>query len=671
MTHIDLSYRFGFLSVVLCFMLASCSSSDEIAQNEDKDNSELFCEAKEKTFIGDITRSSLSLDLAKGGMAFAWTEGDGMTVFAKDDSRATQLYMLESGVGQARAKFNADNFKLTLNKLYYAFSKVEGRDAHVDIPSQNNITVDYSGQTQIGNASTKHLGEYDFMAAGTQCVDENSAHFLFYHLGSTLRVLMKFDNVGLADGDEKTALNLDADNTSYKKVRFTEMEIFDSENSFRQTERHFSFAEGTQGDTYTFKWPEQVIDKMDRFTLRLKADGSEEGVSRFDAFMDGSGDNTKNRLIGYMEIPPMDFTNKKIGIMLKGSYKKLEGGKWVEYPVSYIGTYEQALNVVAGNAYQINVDMKKPDDFKVTLKINHMWQHGSTLDQTRSASTTGDPGYDKEIATPAYIYYIYCHDGKVVKPTTDSGEDAVTEISGLTAGNWDTQSNDGTYISTYKGKGSGDNGIITLQKPDCTAGHDCSYHLYVVASQSALNLSGVALGSSEETVVRALTYDLPNTGVQVFMRDLYSTPWSAADFVGNLTDPIQDVTLYHVAAKVDLKWNSSTSIERVTVDKVKKENLYIFQPTQNTDGIVQTGGYTETMDMDVDQQFNGRCVFYLPQFKSNCTYNLTLGNNSPEEVTFSPVSTQGGFTSWLRWLKKNTPVAPSKTESGSTELLNW
>lgn len=628
-----------FLAIfAICTALASCETKEEFAQAKEENSSDLSCLAKEKEFDNGFSRSSLKF--TSKGMQFAWTEGDGMTVYAKGDDKATQLYMLDAGIGSASAKFHADNFQLKENQLYYAFSMIEGDrfNKHVEINNQNSITVYYSGQEQIGNANTTHLGDYDFMAAGTLCKDKNFAHFEFDHLGSTLRVVMAFnDEISLAGDPVFT------ETTGNRKVKFTEMEIYDSENSFRDYKRVFSFATGTSGDEYSFRWPEQEITSMDRFKLKLRnAPDSEEGVSRFDDYADGSS-TAKNQLITYMEIPPIDFSNKKIGVMLKGYYIDNE----VKKEVSYVGTYENGFNITNGKAYQINLSMKKPEDFKVTLKINHMWQHGNT----QSRSSTGDPGYDKDIFTPDHIYYIYCHDGKVIKPTTATDAQAVTHISGAL---WNTTNNNGIYISEYKGTGK-DDAVITLQKEAHRQGEaahaECNYHLYVVASQTELTLPELTAGTSEKTVVQTLTYDLPSSGVQTFMRDLYSTPWQETGFVGDIKDPMQDVILYHVAAKVDLLWNSTTAIKSISANNVKNTGLYIFKPTENTGGILSSDGYSETISLteNVDMWKNGRYVLYLPQFTSDCSYKIGL-NDTKEDVKFTPVTT-GGFTSWLRLLK--------------------
>lgn len=660
-------------ALAMCAAIASCTTNEEISQEDEKTSSELSCTAKEIQSEDELSsRSSLSFNA--GSMKFAWTDGDVMTVMAKDDNRARQLYTLQSGIGSPDARFYAENFRLREKQLYFAFSKQE--NDKVTIPDQNNITVDYSGQTQVGNASAEHLGNYDFMAAGTVCTDENSTHFFFDHLGSTVRVVMAFDPTELAEGsDERVALEATPEHDADKMTRFTEMEIYDSENTFRQTKRNFSFSTGINPDgTYTFKWPEQEINSMDRFVLKFQStDPAKEGITRYDDFLDGSGKNN-SKVIAYIEIPPIDFTNKKIGVMLKGYYEK----SGVKHDVSYVGTYDQGwtfsgvrtYEITNNRMYPIKITMKKPEKFDISLKVNHMWQHGSTLDQTKpeSKAGTGDPGYDKEIVTPTHIYYIYCHDGKVVKPTsTGSAVTSITITPEQLESAWDTKNTDGVWTSTYKG--GTNNGIITLDKPECkkaTKDEKCEYHLYAVASTSPLSIS-VSEGASEEEVVRALKYNLPDANVQTFMRDLYSTPWDATNFVGDITDPVQDVILYHVAAKVDLKWNSATAVERVYADNVKNNNLLLFQPTQNLGGVVtpangsafeedENQGYSDSWAMPVDQQYNGRYILYLPQFKTadnnDCTYNVKLGTYDAENITFTSISTQGGFTSWLRWLKK-------------------
>lgn len=663
--------KYRFLLLTLVAAITSCTNDNLSHENEPvQTSSELSCGAKQKDISDElISRSSLSL--GSSSMAFAWDDEDWITVFAKDDDNAKQLYRLISGGGEPHANFAADNFILKKALLYYAFSKDETQNKHITLPDQNNVLVDYSGQTQIGNMTTDHLGEYDFMAAGVECLEENSAHFEFDHLGATFLVMMKFTNLvgdgtgALPSGDEKTALKLESDqpqaDNALKMTRFTEMEIYDSENSFRQPNRYFSFKTGTSSDgkSYTFKWPEQEITSMDRFKLMLKSKDGTDGITSKEII------DQSNSLITFMEVPPADFTNKTIGIMVKGYYEKYENDngeyKWVKHPVSYVQTYNKGWKfsgvttheVVGGKAYSMsNLNMEKPLDFKVTLKINHKWQHGSTLDE--SSRGTGDPGYDKEYGLPAHVYYILCVDNKVktVRHLGTGTALAVNHFTTSTTEGTDWVTTADKTISSYKTNQL----VFNIDKEDAQK----SKHLYVVASKEAIpdaKFTSVTEGASEETVVRTLTYDITGStddAKQLFMRDLYSTPWSESNFVGDITDPVQDVILYHVAAKVDLKWNwnGTNPITTVSVNNVKNENLFLFKPTENA---YTTGAYNINQPIPTELQKNGRYVFYLPQFeRNNCKYNVTLGSHAAETIQFNPyeISTLGGFTSWLRWLKQ-------------------
>lgn len=672
--------RHTLLSLVAtCAALTSCTTSEDISPNIEPmvGDSELTCEAKGKVFEDLGSRSSLTL--GAGRMDFKWNAGDAITVFAKGDNDAVQKYRLKDGANEPKATFNADNFGLQANKFYYAFSKPNDED-NVKITDYNNIVVDYKGQTQISNGSTEHLGDYDFQAAGVLCKDPNHLHFAFNSLGATLRVIFMFKSIVLEEGEERKALFLTADDDLHglRMVRFTEMELWDKQNTFRQTHRNFSFVTGTTTtdgvDSYSAAWPTQNIEKMDRFKLHLNSSPEhplEGGIPRFTLFNDGSSlTNNSGQLIAYIEVPPHSFTyspgtpatHNPLNFILKGYYEKKDDvGNWVKVPVSYVYEVPETFGVAAGNAYQIAFTVKKPEEFDVTLNINHNWQHGDVVDNTTAAKSraTGDPGNDKNIYLPNHLYYIYCHDGKVVKPSDAVGAEAVTHIT-TTAANWSTEYDEEThnYISTYIYKDNGnDNDVIKLKKYKSTdiAGHvahvgDCTRHLYVVASNAELSLSA-SLGDSEESVVRELKYNIPGSNAQVFMRDLYSTPWDATNFEGDL-NANQDITLYHVAALVDVKWNSSSAINSVSVNNVKNENLYLFKPTENTGGILTApNGYTETkLISDEDDKYLGREVFYLPQFKNDCQYSIGL-NSDKQTVTFTPDVTNG-YTSWLRWLKK-------------------
>lgn len=630
------SYYNIILAIASTFSLitiSSCNSEDFPAQNEEQISKEIGINAIAKAKEFQTTRSVLSF--GSRGMDFAWDSNDELTVFAKGDNQSTNNYKLSSGGGSTTATFTADYFSLKKGIRYYALSFSEHTACDgTKIPDQNNITLDYSGQIQKGNASTSHLGKYDYMSASTICEEENNAHFAFTHLGLTLRLVMWPDTDGKETAEATTIKE------AFKDTEFTEIEIYDSEDAFRQPQRSYSFETGTSADnsSFSFVWPEQTITSTERFKLQLQnATDNTTGIKPTDAYHDGTT-NTYGDLTAYIELPPNDFTGKTIGFIVRGK-KGSEN-------VTYYGNY-QGFAMENDKAYQLNIKLKQTTDYTVTLKVNHMWQHGNTTDNSAKTRATGDPGYDDKIFLPTNIYYIFCV-GEEVRAVN---ENAVNSITSISESKWSTTADE--VISTYADK-------LTFTTTD--ADKDKSKHLYVVASTKDLSssFSSVSTTDSEkkkESYVRSLVYSIEDAstsytaldGTQTFLRDLYSTPWDTeATFPGNLKDPMQDVILYHTAAKVDLKWNASTALStenKISANSVNSTNLSLFTPTNNS-ASSKTNGYTVSASITTGTQYNGRQVFYLPQFN---TYNVTIGTNT-QDVQFSP-STANGFTSWLRWLK--------------------
>lgn len=634
--------------VVLSLLAISSCTNDDLSEGGISKETEKGLVAEARSMEFDLTRSRL--DFSSTGMSFTWTSDDKLSVFAQGNDDAVQQYSLTSGGGSKTARFSSENFALTNDTRYYALNKTqETAGGETRIPSQNNITLDYSGQVQEGNANTSHLGKYDYMVSSSKCESPDHINLDFEHLGFTLRVVMTVD---------------DANKETFKNTEFTSLEIYDSENAFRQQKRLFSFAAGTTVDGYTPTWPSQTITGEDRFTLKFEdPSDNTKGVKPTDEFRDGSGANNNSKLIAYIQLPAVDFSGKTIGFILKGKNGAIYYGDTNGY------------NMNMGKAYQVNLTLKPTTDYNVMLKINHDWQLGAKVEDLTRA--TGDPGNKDELYVPTYLYYILCVDGivrsvnplegasaetsKAVNSISVDGKSGEDNTTADTKDVWSTTTIDDKTISTY-GK------VLTFKLQDSEK--NLSKHLYVIASRTQLpaetfnsiigytdvNNKG---GATAETTIQALAYSIQGVAStnaqldnsQLFMRDLYSTPWTETNFIGNLVDPMQDVILYHVAAKVDLKWNSATAVTGdVKVNNVQNTNLSLFQPAtiNGTSVYVGTNDYTVTSTIEDDRMYNGRQVYYLPQFN---TYNVTVGNKTPENVTFTPATTNG-FTSWLRWLKK-------------------
>lgn len=585
------------------------------------------------------SRSSLTFDAQKG-MVFSWNDPDNnpdvLTVFPESGAASGQYTLSKMlDANNTLAQFTATGFSLSAGMRYYALSKKENAEHPTwRFPSAGNITFDYSGQRQTasGDNETSHLGEYDFMAATALCENQDNAFFAFKHLGLTLRMILK----GLP-----------------ANVEYTELEIYDSENTFRQPIRTIDISKGLDAEgNYTPAYND--LDPTSKsYNQRFKLALGTKDTGIIPTTDDG---NSHKKIVAYIELPPFDFTGKNIVFVLKSK----DGTN------NYYGTYE-GYKLNAGKAYQMTVNMQPASTYVVNVKVAYNWQHGNTVSRA-----TGDPGNEEGFDAPNYIYAFFCVDGKVqtYKYFQVGNNSEVAQ---------DDKANDAWTAPDQ-------NNVITYKTPlvfSASNPTDASTaRVYIAASRTALSIPGITEGTtSEKEVVRAIKYDMQDVATspevnseldasQLFMRDLYSTPWDATNFVGKLKDPYQDIILYHVAAKVDLKWNSSMSliyidsehpennINTVSVNNVQSTNLSLFQPAtvNGTSPFVGTNNYTVTSTIEADRQFYGRQVFYLPQMATTTspntsTYNVTIGNKAAEPVNFKPVTTDG-YTSWLRWLRQ-------------------
>lgn len=618
------------LMAICSSVFMSCSSEDDVVTPQ-VDYSTVYCEAA--PILTQQLGSRSSLSYTSGKMVFQWDGHDCLTVFAKDVDNETMLYTIITQDSYShQASFHSDGFGLTADKIYYALSKKEGYGggSETRIPDQRNISIDYSGQEQRGNANPAHLGKYDFMGAAAKCEENNGTQFSFKHLGSTLRIVLMSK-----DTDE-----------NFKNYTFTNLEIYDSGNSFVQPVRHFSFANGLDSDgNYEPVWPAQTLNNPTRFSVALRDADGNNGVKPSEDFNDGSGTNEYKDLVVYAEVPPTDFTGKKVNFILSG-YDSANGNA----PVLYYATDYHAesthtnFNLEAGHAYVIYAYANQTEDYLVTLKVNRMWQHGYT------SRATGDPGYDKEYNLPSNVYLFFCAGG-VIKQITSYNPAKADWIPNADETVFTLKTDVGKTTTLFAGQG-----LTETQKS--------SLRVYAIAADEEI-AHGLAVNGSEDAV-KNLVYTYNG---QDKMRDLYSTPWvDNATFIGNLNEPVKDIILYHVAAKVDLKWNSPTILTgNVSVNNFQKNNISIFQPTTNGSTTEFTGTLTatESTPITTNTQWNGRQVYYLPQ-PSDGAYNVTIGSHIHDgthdkdggttgtlipKVTFSP-NTEGGYTSWLRWLKQ-------------------
>ena len=134
--------------------------------------------------IDGATRSSVVVDNA--GVNFLWAANDTVGIFPNSGSQAE--FAMEEGVGMQTATFNGGGWALKHSATYSAYYPYNFYNRDL-----TKIPVKYEGQTQKGNASTAHLGAYDYMAASVATPANGAVAFDMQHMGALVMLQTNLD----------------------------------------------------------------------------------------------------------------------------------------------------------------------------------------------------------------------------------------------------------------------------------------------------------------------------------------------------------------------------------------------------------------------------------------------------------------------------------------------
>lgn len=166
------------------FGLYSCSQ--DVLNNNPNDNNEIsrIILTADNFKFDNASRTSLSP--TESGMAFAWSNSDTIGIYPE---RGDQVcFPIAVGTENNYAWFDGGGWALKPSSkyaAYYPFNKSNYFRA------SNSVLLVYDGQKQIGNATTSHLGTYDFMAADATIPNEGEVTLAFKHVNSVLRFNIK------------------------------------------------------------------------------------------------------------------------------------------------------------------------------------------------------------------------------------------------------------------------------------------------------------------------------------------------------------------------------------------------------------------------------------------------------------------------------------------------
>lgn len=168
--------------LAMCLMCCACSSDENIGGTSAVKN--ISATLEPMTFDG-LTRTSHTVSDTQGFLS-EWAEGDILGIYPVGGDQVA--FPISAGAGTSTAKFDGGSWALrpaVKYSAYYPFSK----DNYMI--SQTEIPVNYEGQSQNGNASTAHLGNYYYVAAAAaEPTSTGSVNLAMKHMGSLLNLIL-------------------------------------------------------------------------------------------------------------------------------------------------------------------------------------------------------------------------------------------------------------------------------------------------------------------------------------------------------------------------------------------------------------------------------------------------------------------------------------------------
>lgn len=285
---------------VVSLMLAFVACTDEISEAQSFELKQIVFTA---TDFEDEIGSRTNFKISSAGAEFSWAANDTVGIFPNEGAQA--YFPMISGAGTKSANFTGGGWALKDASTYAAYYPFIG-NFYLD---KNAIPLDYTGQVQTGDASTVHLGAYDFMVAVPTAPKNGNVNFAFKHLGALVQLKLTIPQT-----------------TTLTSVTLT-------------TESNDISEKGTI-DIMASSLSINPVSSTNKITLEIKDIATTEA---------------NQEVTLYMMIPPVNLTNRTLKAIVKTS----------------IGSEEVALsskNFQAGKAYAFNAFLDGKTNFERTVK---------------------------------------------------------------------------------------------------------------------------------------------------------------------------------------------------------------------------------------------------------------------------------------------------------------
>ena len=173
-----------FYALSLILLSTSCNNNDFLEQTSSIDEVQTIC-ATIKDFKYDKSEfSRTSIIIEEDGPHYAWADTDTIGIFPSTGRQVE--FSMASGAGSTSAIFTGGGWGLKSSSTYAAYFPLVGK-YYLD---KTKIPVSYVEQKQTGNASTAHLGAYDYLAAPASETNNGNVAFNFERLGCLVRLII-------------------------------------------------------------------------------------------------------------------------------------------------------------------------------------------------------------------------------------------------------------------------------------------------------------------------------------------------------------------------------------------------------------------------------------------------------------------------------------------------
>jgi hypothetical protein len=127
-----------------------------------------------------------TVEISDAGVQFLWSANDTVGIFPNTGDQVS--FAMDEGIGMQTATFNGGGWALKHSATYSAYYPYDFYNRNL-----TKIPVAYTGQTQTGNASTAHIGAYDYMAASVATPENGAVAFDMQHMGCLVMLQANLD----------------------------------------------------------------------------------------------------------------------------------------------------------------------------------------------------------------------------------------------------------------------------------------------------------------------------------------------------------------------------------------------------------------------------------------------------------------------------------------------